>query len=109
MMKRLAKLSTSLRIKEVRAVTVEYLPGMNTFNMSRREAKDIRSVVIHHSATKKGNVKAFRDYHLKQGFADIGYHYVITNGNGGPDGEIQEGRNILFAGAHAPGRNEDSV
>ncbi len=79
-------------------------------NIARREPEDIKYIVIHHSATRNGNVSSFRDYHMnKLGFADVGYHFVICNGQGGQDGEIQEGRNILFAGAHAPGRNNDSV
>ncbi|CEP67902.1 N-acetylmuramoyl-L-alanine amidase domain [Moorella glycerini] len=78
--------------------------------MARRSPEDIRYIVIHHSGTPNGNVAIFRDYHIhNKGWADIGYHYVICNGNGGPDGEIQEGRNIFFTGAHASGRNNDSV
>jgi N-acetyl-anhydromuramyl-L-alanine amidase AmpD len=87
-------------------VTVEYI---NTASISRREAGDIHSIIIHHSATASGNVEVFRKYHLKQGFADVGYHYVICNGHGGPDGEVQEGRPELMTGAHAPARNADSI
>lgn len=78
--------------------------------MARRRPEEIRYIVIHHSGTPNGNVAIFRDYHIHQlGWGDVGYHYVICNGNGGPDGEVQEGRNILFTGAHAPGRNNDSI
>lgn len=78
--------------------------------MARRSPEEIRYIVIHHSGTPNGNVAIFRDYHIHQlGWGDVGYHYVICNGNGGPDGEVQEGRNILFTGAHAPGRNNDSI
>jgi|GEM_PF-1139081 len=86
------------------------LKNETPLGMSRRNPEDIHYIVIHHSATESGNVDIFRKYHTEHNnFADIGYHYVLTNGNGGPDGEVQEGRNILFAGAHAPGRNNDSV
>jgi len=89
-------------------MTVE-TQGMSV-GMSRRSPDDIRYIVIHHSSTAGGNVNVFRDYHINQrGFADVGYHFVITNGDGGPDGEVQEGRGILFTGAHAPGRNNDSI
>lgn len=78
--------------------------------MTRREPNEIRYVIVHHSATSEGNVTSFRKYHVEVNkWSDIGYHYVITNGRGGPDGEVQEGRNILFTGAHAEGRNEDSI
>lgn len=78
--------------------------------MIRRNPEDIRYAIIHHSATDEGNVAIFRKNHIEEKkFSDIGYHYVICNGHGGPDGKIQEGRHILFAGAHAVGRNDDSV
>lgn len=90
-------------------MTVEYQEGV-AYGISPRSPEDIRYIVIHHSATTSGNVDVFREYHVKTlGWTDIGYHYVLTNGDGGPDGEVQEGRNILFTGAHAPGRNNDSV
>lgn len=79
-------------------------------SIARRNADDIKYIVLHHSATEEGNVKSFREYHMqKLGFGDIGYHFVIGNGRGAGDGEIQEGRPVLMTGAHAPGRNEDSI
>ena len=46
-------------------------------------------IVVHHSATNAGSVKAFHKYHAEQGYGGIAYHYVIGNGNGMDDGEIQ--------------------
>ena len=66
-----------------------------------RSASDINSIVIHYSGGSSGSAAAFREYHKSKHWADIGYHFVICNGNGCPDGEIQTGRNILWAGAHA--------
>jgi len=84
--------------------------AVNLVGMARRNYSDIRYIVLHHSGTPNGNVAIFRDYHIHHnGWRDVGYHYVITNGNGGNDGEVQEGRHLLFTGAHAPGRNKDSV
>jgi N-acetyl-anhydromuramyl-L-alanine amidase AmpD len=48
-------------------------------------------------------------FHLARGFSDIGYHFVICNGKGGGDGEIEAGRPVLLAGAHAIPRNADSI
>jgi len=91
-------------------VTINYQAGADVLSMSRRETSDIKYIVLHHSATTTGNVAVFRDYHIHQlGFADVGYHYVICNGQGGPDGEVQPGRPELMTGAHAPGRNADSI
>jgi len=88
-------------------MTVTSTPDLSA--ITRRNAEDIKYIVLHHSATQSGNVAVFRDYHLKQGFADIGYHYVICNGQGGKAGEVQEGRPVLMTGAHAIERNSDSI
>ena len=47
-------------------------------------------IVLHHSATNAGSVKAFHRFHTKQGYGGIAYHFVIGNGNGMKDGEVQE-------------------
>ncbi len=76
-------------------------------NMVDREKTNC--IIVHHSATEQGNMEVFRKFHLSKGWDDVGYHYVITNGNGGPDGEIQAGRPVEKQGAHAKGRNHDSI
>jgi LysM repeat protein len=49
-------------------------------------------IVAHHSATSQGSASSFdkvdRRHGMKNGLA---YHFVIGNGNGSPDGEIQIG------------------
>lgn len=73
-------------------------------------AREINSIIVHHSATGAGNVDSFRRYHMDSlGFADVGYHHVITNGNGGPDGQVQPGRPEQTQGAHAKGANQHSI
>jgi len=47
-------------------------------------------IVIHHSATRAGSVKAFHQFHTQQGYGGIAYHFVIGNGNGMQDGEVQD-------------------
>lgn len=75
-----------------------------------KDRKETTCVIIHYSATIGGNVKAFRRCHKEEkGYEDIGYHFVITNGSGGPDGEIQKGRILEKEGAHAKSRNSNSV
>ncbi|SMB97921.1 S-layer homology domain-containing protein [Thermanaeromonas toyohensis ToBE] len=84
--------------------------GPEPVAMASRTPESIRYIVLHHSATEEGNVEIFRREHVEvNGWADIGYHFVICNGRGGADGEVQTGRDILKTGAHAPGRNQDSV
>jgi len=59
-------------------------------------------IVVHHSDSDQGNVEIFRRYHVgHNGWDDIGYHYVVCNGRGGDDGEIQTGRQESLQGAHA--------
>jgi hypothetical protein len=62
-------------------------------------------IVIHHSSTPGGSAAAFDAYHRSKGYDGLGYHFVITNGDGGPDGEIQVGRRWRLQkwGAHTGG------
>jgi len=52
--------------------------------------KGWKYIVIHHSATAAGSVNAFHKFHSKQGYGGIAYHFVIGNGNGMKDGEVEE-------------------
>lgn len=104
--------STSSKARQVKGMTIEFNePSVSELGgtPSYRKPEDIKWIVIHHSGTNSGNVEVFRKYHKSKGWVDVGYHYVITNGNGGPDGEIQVGRPINMVGAHAPGANVVSV
>jgi hypothetical protein len=73
-----------------------------------------RYIVIHHSATKKGNGLSFNRYHLQKGFGGVGYDFVIDNGtNGEPDGQIEITPRWLLqeAGVHcrAFGMNDSAI
>ena len=51
-----------------------------------------RHIVIHHSATDRGNAASFdRSHRHERGWDELGYHFVIDNGRGGPDGRIEVG------------------
>jgi len=50
-----------------------------------------RHIVIHHSATDNGSAAAFDAHHRKRGWDELGYHFVIDNGNGAPDGRVEVG------------------
>jgi hypothetical protein len=65
----------------------------------------IDALVIHHSAGASGSAVVFRLEHKAKGWSDIGYHAVITNGHGGPDGELQPGRPEEKDGAGVFGNN----
>lgn len=52
--------------------------------------KSWKAIVIHHSATDVGNVASIDDYHRNvNGWDGIGYDFVIGNGSGQGNGEIE--------------------
>lgn len=65
-------------------------------------------IAIHCSATPATattvDVNTIRSWHRKQGWRDIGYHYVITR-----DGRIQKGRPDDQPGAHERQINRNSL
>lgn len=69
--------------------------------------RKINKIIMHCSATKEGvhfDINNIREWHLKKGFKDVGYHYVILL-----DGTIQKGREDDKIGAHCTGQNNDSI
>ena len=50
------------------------------------------------------SVEDIRQWHKKQGWSDIGYHYVIYR-----DGTIHLGRDVNLIGAHCQGHNSHSI
>jgi N-acetylmuramoyl-L-alanine amidase len=74
-------------------------------NTKKREATDF--IAIHCSATtEKMNIGAadIDKWHRKQGWACIGYHYVIRR-----DGTVEEGRDEAVVGAHVANWNHNSI
>lgn len=74
----------------------------------------VNRITVHHSAIISASVRGKADAarmmdtirrgHLTQGWADIGYHYVID-----PQGRIWEGRSVRFQGAHVKENNEHNL
>ena len=49
-------------------------------------------IVIHHSASAVGDAAQFDRQHRKQGWDELGYHFVIGNGTGASrDGQVEVG------------------
>lgn len=70
-------------------------------------SRNIRRIVIHCTATREGqdiDAATIRRWHLRQGWSDIGYHFVI-----GIDGEIERGRPEETPGSHVRGFNTGSI
>lgn len=61
-----------------------------------------QAIVIHHSATAAGTVDDITRQHAAWGLPSLGYHFVIGNGNGEPDGALTIGPRwkAQEAGAH---------
>ena len=77
--------------------------------------RQIKSIILHCSALEYGDSKQIKEWHLKRGFLDIGYHFVILNGKrtkddytASIDGKIETGRPIEQTGAHCP-PNKNSI
>ena len=69
-----------------------------------------RYIVLHHSGTKAGNAAAFGRHHkVNRGWDGLGYHFVIGNGRGSGDGQVEIGYrwSRQLTGAHA-GRAPDN-
>lgn len=71
--------------------------------------RTIKEIIIHCTATPEGQnytVEQCRADHKKQGWSDIGYHYLVYR-----DGSVHEGRNVDYIGAHCStgGHNTYSI
>ena len=62
-------------------------PGWMPSNKSDRWT----CIVIHHSATEEGNAERFDRMHRGKGWDELGYHFVIGNGSGSDDGQVEVG------------------
>ncbi len=79
--------------------------------------RKINRIILHCSASDFGDVEIIRLWHKRRGFDDIGYHYVILNGEREPfsvynehdDGIIELGRLWWKMGAHTKSHNYDSL
>jgi len=55
----------------------------------RAPARQWKWIVIHHSASPTGSMIAFDKEHRAKGWDGVGYHFVIGNGTGSGDGQIE--------------------
>jgi len=73
----------------------------------KKSRRKITDIVVHCTATKAGQdlcAADIRRMHKRQGWSDIGYHYVIRL-----DGKIEFGRDVDIVGAHVNGHNANSI
>lgn len=75
--------------------------------MTWKPIRAVEYLVVHCSATRENqdiSAEDIRGWHLKRGWLDIGYHFIIRR-----DGTIEKGRPITRPGAHARGFNHLSL
>lgn len=74
-------------------------------NFKKRETTT--QLVVHCAATKPTmdiGVREIRQWHVQQGWLDVGYHYIIRR-----DGTIEEGRPHDVLGSHVAGHNSTTL
>jgi len=76
------------RIRNVRDLDVGkslFIPGAAPMKhvITLYPGRRWKYIVIHHSATDRGNSLEFNKAHLRRGWKGIGYHFVIDNGTCG--------------------------
>ncbi len=68
-----------------------------------------QSILIHHSGDPAGDAESMRRLHIGHGARNMGYHFLVGNGNGMGDGVIHVGERWIeqAPGWHAVGGNAD--
>lgn len=75
--------------------------------MNKLDLSKVRYVIVHCTDTLpllSYSVDDVRQWHLKRGFEDVGYHYLVKT-----DGTIELGRSLEYQGAHAALYNSRSI
>ncbi len=52
--------------------------------------KEIKRIIIHHSASDFGDAKLIDKWHKERGWKGIGYHFVVLNGKRRSKDKINE-------------------
>lgn len=72
-----------------------------------KTSRSVKEIIVHCTATPEGravSVSTIRDWHLANGWKDIGYHYVVLL-----DGTVQAGRQEAQVGSHVAGHNSGTI
>lgn len=75
------------------------------------DAAPWRGIVIHHSGSPVGSPDSITRDHQERGFAGLGYHFVIGNGQGMGNGELHVGYRWIdqLPGVHVAGPQADAL
>jgi hypothetical protein len=80
--------------RAVPAMGVASMDASNEGILPREAALDRarwNSIVIHHSATPAGDAGSIARMHAAAGLDGLGYHFIVGNGQGLPDGYVEAG------------------
>ncbi len=66
-------------------------------------------IILHNTGSTSGNFERFDREHRERGWTGCGYHWILGNGNGLRDGQIEPGRPEKYRGAHTKHNNSDSI
>ncbi len=69
----------------------EYIEWSEIYNKEVKAAQGWKYIIIHHSACNYGNAKLFHKWHTDKGFGGLAYHFVIGNGHGSGNGQVEYG------------------
>ncbi len=90
------------------------IPGSGTESVLFNTLPQVRTgrwnaLVIHFSGESRGTLTTISQSQAQKGKIDSGYHFIINNGNGKPDGEIERGFRWLrqYPGEFGKGNNAD--
>lgn len=90
------------------ATWAKILDGNGNINPVLKTSKrKIKEIIVHCSATREGKdftVDDIRKWHKRNGWSDIGYHYVVYR-----DGTVHLGRDVDLIGAHCVNHNAYSI
>nr|DAI23019.1 MAG TPA: endodeoxyribonuclease I [Caudoviricetes sp.] len=75
-----------------------------TFREVLQKRKSTKYIILHHAAATKCSVEDIHRWHLNNGWAGIGYHFLVRK-----DGSVYCGRPEDTIGAHTYGSNSISI
>ena len=89
-----------LNIKDI----VKLLPTSDSKKYGKRKLSQLKYIVVHHSAIDGFTAFDYALWHLKRGWAGIGYHFVIEK-----DGAVNKTNEITTVSYHVKGKNTPSI
>lgn len=96
-------------LSSVQPVSTAGRPDPYTAETPDTEPGRWSAIVIHDTRSRSGSAENMDEIHRSWGLDGLAYHFVISNGKGGPDGGLTASRrwHNQIDGAYASGQNAD--